>query len=144
MQLLCIWAVCTLVILQWGYSYCCPKKQQSCCLSPYLAPDFLIHAIWTINSKREFETKCNGPLFNEKEVHFANEFPLRSQCGLEAGSIIKSLACLLLGQWLVLRSCSWCQSSWVFNFFEICKNVISCQRLDFLENWWDIVVHRGS
>ncbi|KAH9543014.1 hypothetical protein CY35_13G039900 [Sphagnum magellanicum] len=57
----------SILVIQWGYSYCCPKKQQSCCLSPYLAPDFLIHAIWTINSKREFETECNGPLFNEKE-----------------------------------------------------------------------------
>jgi ribonuclease I len=58
----------SILVMQWGYSYCCPKKQQSCCLSPYLAPDFLIHAIWTINSKREFQTKCNGPLFNEKEL----------------------------------------------------------------------------
>jgi hypothetical protein len=98
MQVLCMWAVFTVAILQWGYSYCCPKKQQSCCPSPYLAPDFIIHTIWTINSKREFETNCNGPLFNEKEVHFANDFPLPSQSGLEAGSIINSLACLLLGQ----------------------------------------------
>jgi ribonuclease I len=58
----------SILVIQWGYSYCCPKKQQSCCLSPYLAPDFIIHTIWTINSKKEFETNCNGPLFNEKEL----------------------------------------------------------------------------
>ncbi len=97
-QLLSRWAVFTVVILQWGYSYCCPKKQESCCLSPYLGPDFIIHAIWTINSNREFETNCNGPLFNENEVHFPNDFSLPSQWCLEAGSSINSLACLLLGQ----------------------------------------------
>jgi hypothetical protein len=26
----------SILVIQWGYSYCCPKKQQSCCLPPYL------------------------------------------------------------------------------------------------------------
>jgi hypothetical protein len=37
---------------------------------------------------------CNGPLFDEHKVHFANDFPLPSQCGLEAGLIITLIPCM--------------------------------------------------
>ncbi len=61
--------------VQWGYSYCCPKKQAECCLPPYLAADFIVHTLWTVNSKREIEKSCNGPVFEKEEVCFANVFP---------------------------------------------------------------------
>ncbi len=80
--------------VQWPFSYCCPKKQESCCLKPYATTDFIIHTIWTLNSKRQIEMDCNGPLFDEHKVHFANDFPLPSQCGLEAGLIITLIPCM--------------------------------------------------
>ncbi len=80
--------------VQWPFSYCCPKKQESCCLKPYATTDFIIHTIWTLNSKRQIEMDCNGPLFDEHKVHFANDFPLPSQCGVEAGLIITLIPCM--------------------------------------------------
>jgi ribonuclease T2 len=59
----------TLVLLtQWPFSYCCPKKQESCCLKPYTTTDFIIHTIWTLNSKRQIQMDCNGPLFDEHKL----------------------------------------------------------------------------
>ncbi len=80
--------------MQWPFSYCCPKEQESCCLKPYVTTDFIIHTIWTLNSKRQIQTDCNGPLFDEHKVHFANDFPLPSQCSLEAGLIITLIPCM--------------------------------------------------
>jgi hypothetical protein len=80
--------------VQWPFSYCCPKKQESCCLKPYVTTDFIIHTIWTLNSKRQIQMDCNGPLFDEHKVHFANVFPLPSQCRLEAGLIITLIPCM--------------------------------------------------
>ncbi len=77
--------------VQWPFSYCCPKKQDSCCMKPYVTTDFVIHSIWTLNSKRQIQLDCNGPLFDEHKVHFANNFPLPSKCSVEAGLIITLL-----------------------------------------------------
>ncbi|KAH9543012.1 hypothetical protein CY35_13G039800 [Sphagnum magellanicum] len=56
------------LVAQWGYSYCCPKKQAECCLPPYLAADFIVHTLWTVKSKREIEKSCNGPVFEKEEI----------------------------------------------------------------------------
>jgi hypothetical protein len=50
------------------------RKQAECCLPPYLAADFIVHTLWTVNSKREIEKGCNDPLFEKEEVSFANVF----------------------------------------------------------------------
>jgi hypothetical protein len=51
------------------------RKQAECCLPPYLAADFIVHTLWTVNSKMEIEKGCNGPMFEKEEVRFANVFP---------------------------------------------------------------------